>query len=98
MGNFIVQFYKRNKQNKLKHFLLRTSLTFIFLIIFLRITNYIINDLIFKTPKPNLDMTGSSFSFIYYIFSKEGFIFFLFIILCLFLIDFFSYKNLNKGQ
>ncbi|MBS4538022.1 hypothetical protein GOQ27_06085 [Clostridium sp. D2Q-11] len=98
MRDIIVQFYRRNKQNKFKHFLLRVSLTFIFIIIFSRITNYIINDLIFKTPKPNLTMTGSALDFIYYIFSKEGLIFFTFIILGLFLIDFFSYKNRNKSQ
>ena len=93
MFNFIVRFYKRNKQNKLKHFLLHISLSVIFVAIFSRIVDYIINNLIFKTPKSNLIIDKNSFNLIYYIFAEEGFIFFLFVIVCLFLIDFFSQEK-----
>ena len=93
MFDFIVQFYKRNKQNKLKHFLLRVSLTIIFVITTSRIAQYVINDLVFKTPKPNL--IDNSTNFIYYIFSNEGFAVFSFVILCLFFMDFIFYRRVK---
>lgn len=98
MFKSIVQCYARNKQNKLKYFLLRISSAIIFVITVSKIANYVINDLIFKTPKPDLSINESSSNFIYSIFNKEGFVFFLFVILCLFLIDFFSYKKNNSTK
>ncbi len=96
MFDFILEFYKRNRQNKLKHFLLRISLTIIYLIIFSRVVNYVINDLIFKSPRSYLIIDENSSNFLYYIFNKEGFAICILVILVLFLIDLFSYKK-NKS-
>jgi len=96
MFDFIVKFYRRNKQNKFKHFLLRISSAVIYVIVFSRVVDYVINDLIFKKPRPNLPIDEGSTKFIYYIFAKEGFAISIFVILVLFLIDLFSYKK-NKS-
>lgn len=93
MFNFIINFYTRNKQNKFKYLLLRLSSTIIFVVITSKIANYVINDLLHKTPKPTLDKGEHPLNFIFYIFSEAGLIVSFFIILSLFLIDSVSHKK-----
>lgn len=89
----IKKFHKRNNQNIVKNILLRISLAVIFVALTSKIVNYIINDLIFKTPRPDLFIDEKSTNLIYLIFSNEGLIFFSSIVLILFLVDLFSSKK-----
>lgn len=87
------QFYKRNNQNIVKNILLRISLAVIFVALTSKIVNYVINDLIFKTPRPDLFIDEKSTNLIYLIFSNEGLIFFSSVVLILFLADLFCSKK-----
>ncbi|KAB3526745.1 hypothetical protein [Alkaliphilus serpentinus] len=97
MYNNIAGFYKRNKQNKLKDFLLRLSLVIIFITITSKSVNFIVNDLIFKRPKPNLAPTGNYSDIIYYIYSPYGLIASLLMILSLVMIDFINNKKKDNS-
>lgn len=98
MRDFIKKFYCRIKENKFKYFLLRISLAIVFAISISRITNYLVNDLVLKTPRPNLFTNLENSNFIYYIFSTGSLVFFSFIILTLIAVDFFSYTNYKKKK
>lgn len=50
----IKEFYKRVRKSKFKYFLLKFSLIILFVGFSTNLINFIINDLIYKTPKPIL--------------------------------------------
>lgn len=98
MLNYLRNFYKRTKKNKIKILLLRISLTLLFINFSNILINFIINDIIYNTPRDLIHLTNPDYtSIINLMFVKEAMILYIVIIVLLFTHDYIN-KNLGSSK
>lgn len=93
MLNYFRNFYNRTRKNKIKILLLRISLTLLFINFSSILINFIINDIIFNTPRDLIYLTNPDYTnIINLLFIKEAMILYIFIIAVLFTHDLYKQK------
>ena len=83
--------YKRIKDNKFKYFIFRIFRAILVVGLTRKSVDFIVNDLIYKTPRPNF-IESLDFNILYYIFYENYLKIGIIGILIVFLLDFISIK------